>query len=151
MGKRILRLLNVWTETGSSFQLERSADNDADLFELAVQQSYSLPKVLLWAIPLLGFIGTVLGMSTAVGSFDEVLGNADNVEGLKNGLTQVTSGLGTAFDTTYLALVVSVIFTFPLNACERLEDRLLSQIDGEVREAVMALSLIHISEPTRPY
>ena len=86
-----------------AFQLERSADNDADLFELAVQQSYSLPKVLLWAIPLLGFIGTVLGMSNAVGSFDEVLGNADNVEGLKNGLTQVTSGLGTAFDTTYLA------------------------------------------------
>ena len=65
-------------------QLERSADNDADLFELAVQQSYSLPKVLL-GDSLLGFIGTVLGMSTAVGSFDEVLGNADNVEGLKNG------------------------------------------------------------------
>ena len=67
VGKRILRLLNVWTETGSAFQLERSADNDADLFELAVQQSYSLPKVLLWAIPLLGFIGTVLGMSSCCG------------------------------------------------------------------------------------
>ncbi len=140
VGKRVLRLLNVWTETGSAFQLERSADNDADLFELAVQQSYSLPKVLLWAIPLLGFIGTVLGMSSAVGSFDEVLGNADNVEGLKNGLTQVTSGLGTAFDTTYLALVISVIMAFPLNSVERREERLLNQIDGFIREAVMALS-----------
>ena len=140
VGKRILRLLDVWTTTGSAFQLERSADNDADLYELAVQQSYSLPKVLLWAIPLLGFIGTVLGMSNAVGSFDQVLGNADNVEGLKNGLTQVTSGLGTAFDTTYLALVISVIFAFPLNSVERREERLLNQIDGFVREAVMALS-----------
>ena len=140
VGKRILRLLNVWTETGSAFQLERSADNDADLFELALQQSYSLPKVLLWAIPLLGFIGTVLGMSAAVGSFDEVLGNADNVEGLKNGLTQVTSGLGTAFDTTYLALLISVIMAFPLNSVERREERLLNQIDGFIREAVMALS-----------
>tara|TARA_B100002051_G_C16723233_1_gene633748 strand:+ start:410 stop:1747 length:1338 start_codon:yes stop_codon:yes gene_type:complete len=140
VGKRIMRLLNVWTETGSAFQLERSADNDADLFELALQQSYSLPKVLLWAIPLLGFIGTVLGMSAAVGSFDEVLGNADNVEGLKNGLTQVTSGLGTAFDTTYLALLISVIMAFPLNSVERREERLLNQIDGFIREAVMALS-----------
>ena len=140
VGKRILRLLDIWTETGSAFQLERSADNDADLYELAVQQSYSLPKVLLWAIPLLGFIGTVLGMSTAVGSFDEVLGNADNVEGLKNGLTQVTSGLGTAFDTTYLALVISVIVAFPLSSVERQEERLLNQIDGFIREAVMALS-----------
>ena len=140
VGKRILRLLDVWTSTGSAFQLERSADNDADLYALAVQQSYSLPKILLWAIPLLGFIGTVLGMSNAVGSFDQVLGNSDNVEGLKNGLTQVTSGLGTAFDTTYLALVISVIFAFPLNSVERREERLLNQIDGFVREAVMALS-----------
>ena len=140
VGKRLLRLLDVWRSTGSAFQLERSADSDVELYELSSQSSFSLPKVLLWAIPLLGFIGTVIGMSSAVGSFDAVLSNADNVDGLKNGLTKVTSGLGTAFDTTYLALVVSVIFTFPLNACERLEDRLLSQIDGEVREAVMALS-----------
>ncbi|MFZ9148960.1 MAG: MotA/TolQ/ExbB proton channel family protein [Vulcanococcus sp.] len=140
VGKRLLRLLDVWSSTGSSFQLERSADSDVELYELSSQSSFSLPKVLLWAIPLLGFIGTVIGMSSAVGSFDAVLSNADNVDGLKNGLTKVTSGLGTAFDTTYLALVVSVIFTFPLNACERLEDRLLSQIDGQVREAVMALS-----------
>ena len=65
VGKRILRLLDVWTSTGSAFQLERSADNDADLYELAVQQSYSLPKILLWAIPLLGFIGTARGGSRA--------------------------------------------------------------------------------------
>jgi biopolymer transport protein ExbB/TolQ len=140
VGKRLIRMLDVWRSTGSSFQLERSADSDVELYELSSQSSFSLPKVILWAIPLLGFIGTVIGMSSAVGSFDAVLSNADNVDGLKNGLTKVTSGLGTAFDTTYLALVVSVIFTFPLNACERLEDRLLSQIDGEVREAVMALS-----------
>jgi len=140
VGKRLLRLLDVWRSTGSSFQLERAADGDVELYELSSQSSYSLPKVLMWAIPLLGFIGTVIGMSQAVGSFDAVLSNADNVDGLKNGLTKVTSGLGTAFDTTYLALVISVVFAFPLNACERLEDRLLSQIDGDVREAVMALS-----------
>ena len=52
-----------------------------------------------------GFIGTVIGMSQAVGSFDAVLSNADNVDGLKDGLVQVTGGLGTAFDTTFLALV----------------------------------------------
>ena len=48
--------------------------------------SFSLPKVLLWAIPLMGFIGTVIGMSQAVGFFDSVLSNADNVDGLKDGL-----------------------------------------------------------------
>ena len=70
------------------------------------------------------------------------LSNADNVDGLKNGLVKVTGGLGTAFDTTYLALVISVILAFPLSVLEKQEDRLLNQIDGVVREAVMALSPI---------
>ena len=140
VNKRIRRVLDVWESTGSSFQLERSADTDNDLFELSMVSSYSFPKVLLWAIPLTGFIGTVIGMSQAVGSFDVVLSNADNVDGLKDGLVQVTGGLGTAFDTTFLALVSSVILAFPLSVCEKKEDQLLSQIDGVVRDTIMALS-----------
>ena len=146
VGKRLLRLLGVWRNTGSSFQLERAADSDVELYELSLSSSFSLPKVLLWAIPLMGFIGTVIGMSQAVGSFDAVLSNADNVDGLKNGLVKVTGGLGTAFDTTYLALVISVILAFPLSILEKQEDRLLNQIDGVVREAVMALSPIGTGE-----
>ena len=140
INKRIRRVLDVWESTGSSFQLERSADTDNELFELSMISSYSFPKVLLWAIPLTGFIGTVIGMSQAVGSFDVVLSNADNVDGLKDGLVQVTGGLGTAFDTTFLALVSSVVLAFPLSICEKKEDQLLSQIDGVVRDAIMTLS-----------
>ena len=140
VGKRLLHLLDVWESTGSAFQLERAADGDVDLYELSMSSSFSFPKLLLWAIPLTGFIGTVIGMSQAVGSFDAVLSNADNVDGLKDGLVQVTGGLGTAFDTTFLALVVSVCLAFPLTLCEKIEDRLLSQIDGVVRDAVLSLS-----------
>lgn len=139
-GKRLLRVLSVWRSTQSSFQLERSVDGDAELYELAQERSYSLVKVLMWAIPILGFIGTVIGMSQAVGSFDAVLGNSDNVDGLKAGLTKVTSGLGTAFDTTYLALVISVLLSFPMIYMERQEEQLLNGVDGEVRGLVMALS-----------
>ena len=140
VGKRLLHLLDVWESTGSAFQLERAADGDVALYELSMSSSFSFPKLLLWAIPLTGFIGTVIGMSQAVGSFDAVLSNADNVDGLKDGLVQVTGGLGTAFDTTFLALVISVFLAFPLTLCEKIEDRLLSQIDGVVRDAVLSLS-----------
>jgi len=140
LGKRLLRLLAVWQASQSSFQLERAADADSDGDQLAMQNSYSLIKVLLWAIPMLGFIGTVIGMSQAVGSFESVLGNADNVDGLKAGLTKVTGGLGTAFDTTYLALVISVLLAIPINAIERREEQLLNVIDARVRDAVLVLS-----------
>lgn len=140
VGKRLQRILAVWRTSQSSFQLERAADADNDRYELAMFSSYSLIKVLLWAIPILGFIGTVIGMSQAVGSFESVLGNADNVDGLKAGLTRVTSGLGTAFDTTYLALVISVLLAIPINGIERTEEKLLNAIDTRVRDAVLVLS-----------
>ena len=38
--------------------------------------------------------------------------------------------------------MISVILAFPLSILEKQEDRLLSQIDGIIREAVMALSPI---------
>lgn len=140
LGRRLSRLLGIWRSTQSSFQLERATDADADLYQLSLENSFSLVKVLLWAIPILGFIGTVIGMSQAVGSFDAVLGNADNVDGLKAGLTKVTSGLGTAFDTTYLALVISVLLAVPINLIERQEEQILSSIDGDIRLLVMSLS-----------
>ena len=55
-----------------TFQLERAADGDVDLYELSRAVALAFQSWLLWAIPLTGFIGTVIGMSQAVGSFDAV-------------------------------------------------------------------------------
>ncbi|MBR6472080.1 MAG: hypothetical protein IKS83_09810 [Victivallales bacterium] len=45
------------------------AENDANFME----STYTFPKGLIWAIPVLGFIGTVLGLSQAVGGFGAVV------------------------------------------------------------------------------
>ena len=44
INKRIRRVLDVWESTGSSFQLERAADTDNELFELSMVSSYSFQK-----------------------------------------------------------------------------------------------------------
>ena len=138
VGKRILRLLDVWSSTGSAFQLERSADSDADLYELAVQQSYSLPKILLWAIPLLGFIGTVLGLGAAIGEFGVTIQLADDVDKLKNSLTDVTGGLSTAFDTTLLGLVASIVVQMLMTFRKRQEFLLLDECNEYCQTYVLA-------------
>ena len=51
---------------------------------------------------------------------------------------------------TFLALVVSVLLAFPLTLCEKNEDRLLSQIDGVVRDAVLSLSPLGDGEIAAP-
>ena len=64
-----------------------------------VASSYTLLKVFIWALPILGFIGTVIGISAAVAGLAGSLENASDISAIKGALNDVFAGLGTAFDT----------------------------------------------------
>ena len=99
------------------------AENDANF----VESSYTLIKGLIWAIPVLGFIGTVLGLSQAVGGFGAVVSSGADLETLKNALGGVTSGLGTAFETTLIALVAALIVQLLMTLMMRKEEQFLDE------------------------
>jgi biopolymer transport protein ExbB/TolQ len=109
-----------------------SAESNAD--EGRVDASYALVRVFVWAVPTLGFIGTVLGIAAAVGGFSETLGAAASLEGMKESIGAVTGGLGVAFDTTLLALVMSILIMFPASAVQRREETLLGEVDDYCAE-----------------
>ncbi len=77
--------------------------------ESLLDNSYSLVTGLIWAIPVLGFIGTVLGLSQAIGGFGCVLESAGEVSEITGQLKYVTAGLATAFETTLEALVAALV------------------------------------------
>ena len=99
------------------------AETDANL----VESSYTLTKGLIWAIPVLGFIGTVLGLSQAVGGFGVVVSSGADLETLKDALGGVTSGLGTAFETTLIALVAALIVQLLMTLLMRKEEEFLDE------------------------
>ncbi len=68
-----------------------------------VAGSYTILKVFIWSLPILGFIGTVMGVSAAVASLASSLSDGGSMEAMKSALQDVFGGLGTAFDTTLLA------------------------------------------------
>jgi hypothetical protein len=80
----------------------------------------------------MGFIGTVLGLGAAVSGFSDFLSGEGGAEigAIKEAIGQVTTGLGTAFDTTLLALILSVVLMFPLAAMQRKEETLFVEIDN---------------------
>jgi len=104
-----------------------AAESRAD--EVRVDASYSLVRVFVWVVPTLGFIGTVIGIGSAVGGFSETLEAAASLDAMKESIGSVTSGLGVAFDTTLLALVMSILIMFPANAVQRVEEGLLGAVD----------------------
>lgn len=58
----------------------------------------------IWALPLLGFIGTVIGISGAIGGLGEVFGDSGREEALQG----VLSHLRFAFDTTFVGLAMAI-------------------------------------------
>ena len=74
-----------------------------------IASSYSLITGFIWAIPVLGFIGTVLGLSQAIGSFGLTIAGAGDLAVIKSSLQGVTGGLATAFETTLVALVNALV------------------------------------------
>ncbi|MDC1004614.1 MotA/TolQ/ExbB proton channel family protein [Opitutales bacterium] len=116
------------TETAD--MLKSQSEIDATM----VDSSYVLIKVFIWAIPILGFIGTVLGISDAVSSFGGEMGAAADIEVIKEQLGQVTGGLSEAFDTTLVSLIFSLWVMFPTSVMQKNEEDLLNKVDEYCNE-----------------
>jgi hypothetical protein len=74
---------------------------------------------------VLGFIGTVLGLSEAISSFSGVLGSTADTTQIATALRGVTAGLGTAFETTLVALVAALFIQLWLTGLRKGEEEFL--------------------------
>jgi len=134
---RVLRGLEHFRVRKSNPEAANMLASMSDIDGNAVQSSYTLLNVFIWAIPILGFIGTVIGISDAVGSFSGSLEKAQDIAVLKQSLNNVTGGLATAFDTTLLALVMSMLVMFPSSSLQKAEDDLLNGVDEYCNENLL--------------
>ena len=97
----------------------------AETDEGQIDSSYTVLRGFIWAIPVLGFIGTVLGLSVAMGSFDAVLTKAGEMEQLRGALRNVVGGLSTAFETTLQGLVAAICIHLFMTMTRRREEQFL--------------------------
>jgi biopolymer transport protein ExbB/TolQ len=76
----------------------------------------SMVRYITWAIPSIGFIGTVRGIGTALGNAHEaVAGN----------IAAVTASLGVAFNSTFIALLISIVIMFLTHQITLMQERLV--------------------------
>ncbi|MBX7212200.1 MAG: MotA/TolQ/ExbB proton channel family protein [Verrucomicrobiaceae bacterium] len=110
-----------------------SAQSDIDSARIGT--SYVPVKAFLWAIPIMGFVGTVLGLSHALLSLD--FKNLEDVKAVIGVLKGVINGLGGAFDATLVGLVFAMLLNFPMNALAKAEDDCLNDIDAFCNEVLI--------------
>ncbi len=134
---RVLRGLEHFRVRKSNPEVASMLASHSEIDANAVQSSYTLLNVFIWAIPILGFIGTVIGISAAVGGFSGSLEAAQDISVLKDSLNNVTGGLATAFDTTLIALVMSIFVMFPSSSMQKAEEDLLNWVDEYCNENLL--------------
>ncbi|MGK0223904.1 MAG: biopolymer transport protein ExbB/TolQ [Limisphaerales bacterium] len=76
----------------------------------------SMIRYIAWAIPSIGFIGTVRGIGEALGQAYRA------VEG---DIAGVTTSLGVAFNSTFIALVISIVLMFLMHQLQLIQERLV--------------------------
>ena len=85
-----------------------------------LESELSIIRYIAWAIPSVGFIGIVRGIGDALGQAHRA------VEG---DITGVTASLGVAFNSTFIALVISIVLMFFIHQLQLMQERLV--LDSE--------------------
>ena len=124
LGQRVAAILDFLYQRGAADDLDDHLRTLADNDVAAMEGGFALTRFITWAIPILGFLGTVLGITTAIhGATPEVL---------EKSLSTVTDGLSYAFDATALALALTMITMFLSFLVERDEQGVLDAVDRYV-------------------
>ena len=126
---RLDRALGLWVSTKDLGRVTGWIGSEVSRDNIMSDMTFTLVRLMMWAIPILGFIGTVQGLGSAVGGFADFLSGSAELSAIKGAIAQVTISLGVAFDTTFLALMLVTFVQFPLTSLMRREGTFLAEVD----------------------
>lgn len=112
-------LLSGLQRFGSTKNIQDVATTIKEICELEsdrLDSELSMVRYIIWAIPSIGFIGTVRGIGEALGQAHKA------VEG---DILGVTLSLGVAFNSTFIALIISIFIMFLMHQLQLLQERLV--------------------------
>ena len=91
---------------------------------------YMLPFWINWSIPTLGFIGTVLGISLASEGISNIISSPEGLGRLTTDLSVAIYPLGIAFDTTLIALSLSLVLVLAQTLLQKWEEEILNKVEN---------------------
>jgi len=96
----------------ASTEVQNLCEEEADRLE----SELSIIRYIAWAIPSVGFIGTVRGIGDAL---------AQAHRAVEGDITGVTQSLGVAFNSTFIALLISIVLMFIIHQIQLQQERLV--------------------------
>jgi biopolymer transport protein ExbB/TolQ len=124
----VLTALQRFHATRSIQDSAASIQERSQLAADELESDLSLVRYIAWAIPSVGFIGTVRGIGDALAQADKAL---------QGDLTGVTNALGLAFNSTLIALVLSIILMFMMHLLQSRQEHLIQDLQSYCRSRII--------------
>lgn len=112
-------LLTALHRFGSTRSIQATSGTIKDLCEgeaERLESELTIVRYIVWAVPSIGFLGTVRGIGTALGQAHQAV---------SGDIVGVTVSLGVAFNSTFVALLTSILLMFLLHQLSLMQDRLV--------------------------
>ena len=132
----VLAALHRFHATHSVQDAATAAKERAELAADRLDSSLSLVRYIAWAIPAIGFIGTVRGIGLAL-AFAE--------QAIKGDISPVIEALGLAFNSTLVALVLSMVLMYLMHVVQSRQEAQVIETQTYCRDAVIDVMKV----PTR--
>jgi biopolymer transport protein ExbB/TolQ len=126
LARRLWDAIAYVRRKGTANDLEKHLHHLEELDAANISAGYTLVRIIVWAIPILGLLGTVIGITLAVANLDP--------QALEESTAKVTAGLGIAFDHTATALALTMILMFAKSGVERVDDYLLARVNSRASQ-----------------
>ena len=126
--RALLTALHRFRSTKSIQDVSTAVKTICDTEYERMDTELSMVRYLAWAIPSVGFIGTVRGIGQALGRANEAV--AGDISG-------VTQSLGVAFNSTFVALVISIVLMFLLHQLQEAQERLVLDSQSYIDEQLI--------------
>lgn len=129
------KVTQAWIETLKRFQVTANVQDAAEAIESAVdslanhiESENSMVRYIIWAIPSIGFIGTVRGIGQALAQAEEAL--AGDIAGM-------TASLGVAFNSTLVALFISILLMLLIHIMGRQQDLMIIRTEESCKRYLL--------------
>ena len=127
----LVAALRLFGRNRQVVEIDAHLNTQADLEMARLVASMGRVHYLAWALPALGFVGTARGIAMAL-SVAPAISSDPNAAFLD----LITRSLAVTFDTTFIALVLSLVLMFLITSQQRAEEMLLLDVQQRVASVI---------------
>jgi biopolymer transport protein ExbB/TolQ len=127
--RTIRRALKRFGETANVQDAATTVHDYCESEAARLDSELALIRFSVWAVPAIGFVGTVRGIGNAL---------AGAQLAIRGDTSAVTSGLGVSFNSTFVALIVSILLMYVIHELQLRQERLVLDTELLVDDAVIS-------------